>query len=163
MDLESITEAHLDQVLSLFQSSPTYFLNVEGCLPGPHTAHDAVVGRPNKTIASYRKDFLLIKEGDEIIGGAEIHADHPEPYTAYIGLLLLRDDLHGRHLGRKCYTEVEDYIRQRYQCRRVRLGVSDDNDVSGFWSKMGFSANGRTYSWEGERKVTNVVEYEKSL
>jgi hypothetical protein len=163
MDLEPVCESREDLVLSLFVASPSYFLSVEGCLPGRHTAHDAIVGRPERTIESYRKEFLLIREDQEVVGGVELHADHPEPYVAYIGLLLIRDDLHGRHLGQRSYEWVENYLRRRFDCREIRIGVSDENDVSGFWSKMGFHANGRNYPWVGERKVTNVVEYEKRL
>jgi RimJ/RimL family protein N-acetyltransferase len=163
MDLESVNEQHQDRVFDLFTLAPSYFMNVEGCLPSPGTAREAIVGRPSRTLESYRKEFLLIKMDDEVIGGVELHADHPEPYVAYIGLLVIREDLQGRELGRRSYAQVEDYIRRRFSCRRVRLGVSDDNDVSGFWSKMGFAANGHSYSWIGERKVTNVIEYEKVL
>jgi RimJ/RimL family protein N-acetyltransferase len=163
MELEAASTRNQDQVLDLFNRAPSYFLNVEGCLPTPHTALDAIVGKPYRTIESNHKEFLLIKKDGEVIGAVELHADHPEPFMAYIGLLLIREDLHGRQLGKECYAFVEAYIRRRFSCRKIRLGVSDENDVSGFWCKMGFSANGREYSWMGERKVTNVVEYEKEL
>ena len=152
-----------NQVLELFNKIPEYFLKVEGCLPSSQTVHDAIAGRPCRTIESYYKEFLLVKKEGETIGGVELHADHPEPYMAYIGLLLIREDLHGRKLGKECSRAVEDHILRRFNCRRIRLGVSDEIDVSGFWSKMGFSANGHSYSWMGEKKVTNVVEYEKVL
>lgn len=45
----------------------------------------------------------------------------------------------------------------------MRLGISEGNDVSTFWKKMGFAENGKTYMWKGENKTTAVVEYEKQV
>lgn len=156
----------LDQqrlVLSIFESSPSYFLSVEGCLPTLHTVAEAILGKPAKTCEDYRKEFLVIREQGKAIGTVELHLNYPELTTAYIGLLLLREDLQGRGLGRSCYKAVEQYVSERYGAKCIRLGVSDENDVSGFWSKLGFHSNGRNYSWEGERKASNVVEYEKHI
>lgn len=161
MDLEV---ANLDQqrlVLSIFESAPTYFLSVEGCLPSLHTVSEAILGKPSKTKEEYRKEFLILRDQGKAIGTVELHLNYPDLSHAYIGLLLLREELQGRGLGRACYEAVEKYVCDRYGAKCIRLGVSDENDVSGFWSKLGFRSNGRNYSWEGERKASNVVEYEK--
>lgn len=163
MDLEPITLNSLDLVLSVFESSPNYFLKVEGCLPTAGTAQEAILGEPAAKGPGYNKEFLLIRDRGRLIGTAEVHVNHPEPLSSYLGLLLIREDLFGHGVGRECYTAVENHLCFRHDIRRVRLGVSDDNDVSGFWSKLGFHSNGRTYCWEGERKTSHVVEYEKAL
>ncbi len=163
MDLEPVDLSAQNVVLSIFESSPGYFLSVEGCLPTLNTVSEAILGKPNKTAPSYRKEFLLIKNEGQPIGTIELHMHYPEMEVAYIGLLLIREDRRRKGLGRACYQAVEDYVRHNYGARCIRLGVSDENDVSGFWSKLGFRSNGRSYSWEGERKVSNVVEYEKKL
>lgn len=164
MDFVAVDLSAQDQVLSIFERSPGYFLSVEGCLPSMATVHEAITGKPAKMAPGYQKEFLLIKdENGESIGTLELHVNHPENDIAYIGLLLIKEDLIGKGIGRACYQAAEDYIRKNYGCRSIRLGVSDDNDVSGFWSKLGFRSNGRNYTWEGERKASNVVEYEKSI
>lgn len=164
MDLVAVDLSAQDQVFSIFEKSPDYFLSVEGCLPSMATVHEAIMGKPAKMVPGYRKEFLLVKnEVGDAVGAVELHLNHPENDIAYIGLLLIRQDMAGKGLGRACYHAAEDYIRKTYGCRSIRLGVSDDNDVSGFWSKLGFRSNGRNYTWEGERKASNVVEYEKSI
>lgn len=152
-----------DLILSIFKKAPRYFLQVEGCLPTSATVSDAVLCAPARTVSSYQKEFLVIRRDGDPIGTVELHVNHPAPSVAYIGLLLVREDLHRQGLGRACYVAVEDYVRRNYDAKVIRLGVSDDNDVSGFWSKLGFSSNGRSYSYAGERKANNVVEYEKKI
>ena len=52
-------------------------------------------------------------------------------------------------------------MKRAFGSKIIRLGISDENDVSGFWKAVGFMPNGRTYSWKGEAKTTNVVEYDR--
>lgn len=163
MKLEAVTLRSQDLVLSLFESSPDYFLKVDGCLPSIDTVYEAIVGKPDTLDPHYKKEFLIIRQEARVVGTAELHINHPNVQISYIGLLLIREDLKGQGFGRACYHAIEDYLRDRYNAKKIRLGVSDENDVSGFWSKLGFQSNGRFYSWEGERKASNVVEYEKSL
>jgi RimJ/RimL family protein N-acetyltransferase len=163
IEVESAGQAHEELILSLFTKAPGYFLSVEGCLPSLKTVQDALQTTPAHRGVDYKKEFLILRRQGEPIGTCEVHLHHPERGLAYIGLLQIREDLFGRGVGRACYDSVEDYVFREHDCHRVRLGVSDDNDVSGFWSKLGFKANGRTYAWMGERKSNNVVEYEKSI
>lgn len=81
----------------------------------------------------------------------------------YLGLLLISEKLFGKGLGRKSYQVVEDYIQRVFASNTIRLGISSDNDVTGFWRAMGFQANGHSYSWQGENKTTNVIEYDKGI
>ena len=163
MDLEAVTAHSQELVLSVFESSPSYFLKVEGCLPTISTVEEALRAEPKEKCERYQKEFLLIREGGRAIGTAELHLHHPQPGIAYLGLLIIREDLFGKGKGRECYLILERYIKEKHSCQAVRLGVSNDNDCSGFWSKLGFSSNGRAYSYEGERKMNYVVEYEKSF
>ncbi len=164
MDLQPVNLSSQSLILSIFEKAPHYFLQVEGCLPTLATVSDAVLCAPANITADYRKEFLLIRDDNgEPVGTAELHVNHPETAIAYLGLLLVREDLHRRGMGRECYYALESYVKETHGATRIRLGVSDDNDVSGFWSKVGFRSNGRSYSYVGERKANNVVEYEKAL
>lgn len=150
-------------ILEIFKKSPTYFLRVDGCEPTLNTVRDAVIGVPKTRTTSYLKEFLLINLGDQPIGVVDIHINHPELGITYVGLLLIAEHLFGKGIGRQSYEIVENYIKSKFDTEFVRLGVSDDNDVSGYWKKMGFMPNGHAYSWKGENKTTNVVEFEKRL
>src|SRR5262245_13013021 len=145
MELELVTRNSQELILSVFENTPSYFLRVEGQLPSLATVEAALKGEPLKKDPQYRKEFLLIREGGRPIATAELHLHHPKPGVAYIGLLLVREDLWGKGVGRDCYRAVERHLRDRHDCSAIRLGVSDDNDVSGFWSKLGFRSNGRNY------------------
>lgn len=151
------------EVLKIFETSPTYFRNVEGCFPTIKSATHSILDGPTKTGQTYFKEFLIIEQLGKPIGTVDLHCDHPEPGITYLGLLLIGEHLFGQGLGRRCYELVEDYVKRSFGSKSIRLGISDSNDVSGFWIAMGFHPNGKTYSWHGEGKVTNVTEYDKNL
>lgn len=150
-------------VLDIFQNSLTYFRRVDGCEPTIKSVNHAIKDGPEKRAESYFKEFLLIEYKDKAIGVVDLHINHPDPGIVYIGLLLLIEETFGKGLGRRSYELVEHYVKTIFEAKTVRLGISDDNDVSGYWKKMGFIPNGRTYSWKGESKTTNVVEFDKVL
>ncbi len=62
-----------------------------------------------------------------------------------------------------CLILIEPYLKTVYSAKRIRLGISDENDVCAFWRKMDFSENGWTYQWKGEQKTARVVEFDKQL
>jgi uncharacterized cupin superfamily protein/GNAT superfamily N-acetyltransferase len=132
-------EADADKVFDLFRSSPNYFEHVEGCLPTLAMAKNAIVDRPAKHAEGYIKDFLMIEFCGEIIGLCDLHINHPDPDTCYLGLLLIRQELSGQGLGAKCHSLIEDYVKQGHGCSKMRLGVSNDNEVTGFWKKLGYA------------------------
>jgi uncharacterized cupin superfamily protein len=150
-------------ILEIFNKSSIYFLRVDGCTPTLKTVRHAIADGPEKRIDSYRKEFLLIENNDKPIGVVDLHIDHPEPGVVYVGLLLITEDLFRKGLGRRAYDLVEHYVKTIFDAKLMRLGISDDNDVSVYWKKMGFVANGRTYSWKGENKTANVVEFDKEI
>ena len=163
MELEPVTLVSQELVLSIFEAAPGYFLHVEGRLPTLQTAQEAIGCTPRTAGPAYRKEFLVIRREGRPVGTVELHIHHPDEGCVYIGLLLIREDLQGRGVGRASYERLERYLRDRHGAERVRLGVSDDHDVSGFWTKLGFKSNGRAYSYDGERKSSHVVEYEKAF
>jgi RimJ/RimL family protein N-acetyltransferase len=163
LKLKVCTEQDAELVLKIFETSPTYFRKVDGCVPTLKTAKQAIVEKPKKLSEAYRKEFLVIENGNKPIGTVDLHFNHPEKGITYLGLLLIGEHLFGKGLGRKCFGLAEDYAKRNFGAKTIRLGISDDNDVSAFWKAMGFEANGNTYSWQGENKVTVVTEYDKEI
>ncbi len=157
------SEENVNEVLDIFKKSPNYFIKVDGCLPTEKTAKHSLVDGPKKTNEKYFKEFLVIEHEERPIGILDLHANHPEEGVCYLGLLLLEENQFGKGLGRKSYELAEDYIKRALECKKIRLGVSDENDVSDFWMKMGFESNGKTYEWKGEEKTANVREFDKVL
>lgn len=152
-----------EKVFEIYQTSPGYFLKVDGCLPTLEMATFSLIDGPKKTGAKYKKEFLIIELEKTPIGVLDLHAHHPDEETCYLGLLLIDERLFSRGMGRKCFNLAENYIRRVLVCKKIRLGVSNDNDVTAFWKKMGFTPNGRTYEWKGEQKTTLVQEFDKDL
>ncbi len=158
-----VSEEDQDLLLNIFTRSPQYFQRVDGCIPTLQTVQNALVDGPQKRHSKYLKEFLLIESKDIPIGVIDIHIHHPDENIAYLGLLLLSEDIFGRGLGRRSYKLLEHYVKNIFDVSTVRLGVSEENDVSVFWKKLGFVENGNTYSWKGENKITQVVEFEKQI
>lgn len=163
LEFQLCTEADADQVLQTFNSSPTYFQRVDGCLPSLQMAKNAILDGPTKQRDGYFKEFLLIKLNQQPIGVLDLHCHHPEKEICYLGLLLISENLFSRGLGRKCYELAQDYVLRALGCQKIRLAISDENDVTGFWKKMGFQFNGKVFDWKGEQKTTKVRELEKDL
>ena len=152
-----------EMVFDVFQKSPTYFERVDGCIPTLQMAQVALIDAPKKTCAKYFKHFLTVHLDNDVVGVVDLHPHHPEEGICYFGLLLIKEDLFGQGLGTKCFQLAEDYVRRALGCQKIRLGVSDENDVTAFWQKMGFIPNGKTYEWKGEDKTSTVREFDKIL
>lgn len=161
--LELCTESHLGRILSIFEASPEYFRKVDGMEPSLEVAKQYFTEKPSKPDPKHFKEFFIIQKDGEDIGVVELHGNNPKEGITYLGLLLIHEDQFGSGLGRKCYELAEDYVRRGYQHKMIRLGVSDENDVSPFWRKMGFAPNGDRYEWQGADKKAYVTEFEKTL
>lgn len=157
------TEKDAIEVFKIYKASPKYFQSVDGCEPTYEMALREIVSKPTKQSQLYFKEFLILEFNGESIGVMDLHCHHPEQDITYIGLLLIAEKFFGQGLGGECYRLAEDYIKRVYKSNSIRLGVSHENDVSGYWMAMGYKPNGRTYTWQGENKTTNVTEFEKSL
>jgi RimJ/RimL family protein N-acetyltransferase len=150
-------------VLDIFTRSPGYFLRVEGGPPTPEIVRNEMYGLPQTAQPFHRKEFLILERNGLPAGTVELHLHHPDEDTAYIGLFLLTENLHGQGWGKRFYKSVEDYCLNTHNIKKIKIGISDDNDVSPFWQKLGFAPNGREYSFQGVNKITYSREYERHL
>jgi len=73
----------------------------------------------------------------------DLWLDQPEPGTAHLGLLLVREALQGQGLGREAVAALEAALAET-GCRALRLSVTDENrEVEGFWARLGYASVGR--------------------
>ena len=166
MSKVKLKRASLDDeatIQSIYRRSPTYFRRVDGSEVQDHFARRDLADGPKKVTSKYEKYFCLIEQDGIPVGVADLHAHHPEIDITYIGLLLLVEEIHGKGLGRKIYREIENFVVEKWKTRRIRLGVSEENNVEGYWTKMGFLRTGHTYLWKGEKHSSTVFEMEKTL
>lgn len=150
-------------VLDIFKQSMQYFKNVEGVEPSLKTVRHAVEDSPIQKSDKCFKEFLIVEYADQPIGVVDLHIHHPEEGVAYLGLLLLKEELFGRRLGQKTFQLLEHYLKTIFKIQKIRLGISAENNVVAFWQKMGFQTNGKFYAHSRENKTTQVDEYEKLI
>jgi ribosomal protein S18 acetylase RimI-like enzyme len=72
-------------------------------------------------------------------GLVDLQLHWPEPGAAHVRLLLLRESLHGRGLGREATAGLELALR-RDGFRALRLSVTGENGgARAFWERIGFA------------------------
>lgn len=87
-----------------------------------------------------QKHFLTIYRGDVCAALLDYLEGYPEADTVYLGLLIVRNELHGQHIGRM----INDaFMRAAHECgfRRIRLGCYAANEHGyQFWRKNRYTA-----------------------
>lgn len=162
--LHRVSVEQEETVQDVLQKAPQYYQTVEGVASVPkHMARKEIEGKPSKQSPTYEKVFLLVNLNNVAVGVVDLHKDHPAVSDVYIGLLLLSEEHQSKGWGKKTYEAVETFSKSKLGASRIVLGVANDNDVSGYWIKMGFSFNGKSYTWKGEEKEVFVREMEKKL
>jgi ribosomal protein S18 acetylase RimI-like enzyme len=88
-------------------------------------------------------------------GILDVQLHWPEPGAAHVRLLLLREALQGRGLGREVAIALADALR-RDGYRALRLSATDENEgARAFWERTGFAPV--------ERLPDGVTVYERLL
>lgn len=157
------SEADISMILGIFEKSPNYFLNVEGKLPDLEMVREALFGHPKNVSDKFFKEFLIIFWNQKPCGVLDLHIHHPEEGICYLGLFLIIDEISRQKNGTHFWKVAEHYIKRSLDCKKVRLGISAENDVTSFWLKLGFQPNGNSYSWQGKNKTSVVLEYDKDI
>ena len=163
LEFEICDQSSAADVFDVYQKAQRYFQRVDNCTPSIEMALKAIADGPAERSEKYFKEFLLIKHNGRSVGCLDLHANHPNEGSCYLGLLLLSDDISGRGMGRRCYELAQDYIKRALGCKKILLGVSESNDVAGFWQRMGLSRNGKSYTRAGEFNTTTICEYQKEI
>jgi len=143
--------AILDSLQACLESCPDYFARTGEALRG------AASGLLDEAEADpLRRIYLFsLRRSGAPAAVLDLWLDQPEPGTAHLGLLLVRQALQGQGLGREAMVALEAAMAAA-GCEMLRLSVTDENrEVEGFWSELGFAAVGRL-----DRGVT---VYEKPL
>jgi GNAT superfamily N-acetyltransferase len=163
--VERISLESAPVVQKIYDHSPTYFLKTDHQFAGSETAIQNMQDEVplHRQSASYEKIFCLITLDGNPVGIVDLHKDHPQRGVTYVGLFLIDERIHKKGIGRACFQEVENFVNRHMSCSHLRLGVSEDNNVEGFWVKMGFVRNHRTYKWNAATRENVVFEMEKKL
>jgi ribosomal protein S18 acetylase RimI-like enzyme len=153
LSVTEATRASTGALRTCLDGCSDYFLRTDGELPGVDAAErllDEAEADPLR-----RLYLFSLRRGGAPAALVDLWLDQPEPGTAHLGLLLVREALQGQGLGREAMAALEAGLAAS-GCAALRLSVTDENrEVEGFWERLGFATVGRL---EG-----GVTVYEKPL
>jgi len=121
----------------VLQATPAYHDLVDGAPAGPDAAADLLADAE----ADADRSLLLLwpVAGGAPAGLVDVQLHWPEPGAAHVRLLLLRESMHGRGLGREAAAGLEQVLREE-GFLALRLSVTGDNDgARAFWERIGFA------------------------
>jgi ribosomal protein S18 acetylase RimI-like enzyme len=126
----------LGALQALLEAAPEYHRLVEGGPAGPAAASDLLA---DAEADPDRRLLLLWPPGGTLAAGVvDVQVNWPEPGAAHVRLLLLRESLHGRGLGREAAAGLEEALRLE-GFRALRLSVTGENGgARAFWERVGF-------------------------
>jgi RimJ/RimL family protein N-acetyltransferase len=133
--------ADQDRLQACLEAAPGYFLLTEGAPPAPDAAARLL---DESELDPLRRVLLLAsRRGGEPVGLVDLWLDQPEPGTAHLGLLLVRERLQGQGYGAEATTALERSLAQAGYSL-LRLSVGDENPgARAFWERLGFAEVGR--------------------
>lgn len=135
--LSATDPGHRAALEALVMAAPGYALAVYGRAPVPGDAGEILESLP-PGLDTGAKHVVGLFAGTRLAGCIEWLLGYPEEATAYIGLLLLAEDLQGRGHGRAALAWFEAEAKRR-GCARLRLAVIETNARAlAFWSRAGF-------------------------
>jgi RimJ/RimL family protein N-acetyltransferase len=115
-------------------------------------------------VAPEQKKLYGIFFNHRMIGCLDLVKGYPDAKTAFVGILLIAEDVQGAGLGSEAFKECEKMIRSEEGFDRIRIGVMRTNDfVQNFWRKMGFRKTGDSQNFEAGSLRTKIFFMEKSL
>jgi ribosomal protein S18 acetylase RimI-like enzyme len=122
------SDGDLSALQDVLDGAPAYHELVDGAPAGPTAGADLHADAE----ADPDRRLLLLWPTS---GGAAVG----EPGAAHVRLLLLRESLQGRGLGRETAVALEEALRSE-GFRALRLSVTGDNGAArAFWERLGFA------------------------
>jgi ribosomal protein S18 acetylase RimI-like enzyme len=137
LEARPASSGDLGALQDLLEATPAYHELVDGAPAGPSAAADLL----HDAEADPDRCLLLLwpARGEDAAGVVDLQLHWPEPGAAHVRLLLLREALHGRGLGREAAAGLEEALRVA-GFLALRLSVTGENDgARAFWERIGFA------------------------
>ena len=126
----------LPALQDVLAGAPTYHELTDGAPAGATAAAELFADA--EADADRRLLILWPTTGGAAAGLVDVQLHWPDPGAAHVRLLLLRETLHGKGLGREAAAGLEQALRQD-GFRALRLSVTGENDgARAFWERIGF-------------------------
>lgn len=154
----ALTPSNASAVQALIESNPGYTMRVSGRLPGPTDGADVLHDAP-PDLPPGGKHCLGVWLDGTLAGVADVLQAWPDPYTAYIGLLLVHGDHEGKGLGRALHDYVLSEVRGWPGIATLRLGIVETNAAGAapFWAALGYQPTGRVVPFQDGTVETTVA------
>ena len=137
LEARPATSDDLPALQEVLAAAPAYHELVDGAPAGAGAAADLLADA--EADADRRLLILWPASGGAASGLVDVQLHWPEPGAAHVRLLLLRESLHGRGLGREAAAGLEEALRQE-GFRALRLSVTGENEgARAFWERIGFA------------------------
>ncbi len=151
-----------EMLQAILEEAPGYSVAVTGLPPAADAGRALLEELPVGT-DERNKYVFAVREGDELVGCADVLRGYPEPTTAFLGLLLIAESRQGEGLGRRVSSALESVMRE-WGCTKVRLAVVESNECAlGFWSAVGFVDTGERVDYQNGRVDSLLILMEKRL
>ena len=136
--LIEVGDEDLDKPLEIYKSNEEYFRISMGKLPTmENVLEDKNEIPPNSSWEN--KNYKLIEYDAEIIGVIDYIMKYPDEDAIYIGLFMIKGQVHRHGFGRRFMEEFTGNMKA-LGYERIRLGVLDLNKKAyDFWLSMGFN------------------------
>jgi len=122
---------------AVLEATPTYHLLTHGEPAGPGAG--AELYAEAEADADRVLWVLWLRSRRLAAGILDVQLRWPEPDAAHVRLLLVREGLQGKGLGREAARELEALLRHR-GFRALRLSVTDENaEARAFWERGGYA------------------------
>ncbi len=121
----------------LLEAAPSYHVLVDGAPARPEAASELLADA--EADPDRRLLLLVPAAGGPVVGVLDLQLHWPEPGAAHVRLLLLRERLQGRGLGREAADGLSAALRDE-GFRVLRLSVTGENGPArAFWERIGFA------------------------
>jgi ribosomal protein S18 acetylase RimI-like enzyme len=148
----------------VMESDEGFALRVTGHPPGPADAQSTLLFVPEGSAPEDKAPFA-VWAGDELVGVLDLLLRYPDPETVYIGLLQIDHARQGQGIGTAAYQALERDLLPRWPwARRLRLSVVRTNEqVLGFWRRLGFTETGEVRPWRYDKVESESILMDKRL
>ena len=146
----------------VMESDEEYSLRVTRHPPGPAEAQSTLMFVPDGKSPDDKAPFG-VWDDDELVGLLDLLLRYPDDETLYIGLLLIDRGRQGQGIGTAAYRALERDVLPRWPwVRRLRLSVVRGNDqVLGFWRRLGFTETGEVRPWRYDKLESESILMDK--
>jgi ribosomal protein S18 acetylase RimI-like enzyme len=148
----------------VMESDEDFALRVTGHPPGPAGAQSTLLFVPAGKSPDDKVVFGVWADG-ELVGVLDLLLHYPDEETVYLGLLLIDRRWQGRGIGAAACQALEREVLPCWPwARRLRLSVVGTNDqVLGFWRRMGFAETGEVRPWRYDKLRSEAILMDKPV